>query len=92
MAENLPGFIALREEMDARIIGWSNAIDEGWLADDFEWVSASGNHSRRPAWLTVTHLFNHATHHRGQITTLLSRRGVDIGVTDLPMIELEIEL
>lgn len=27
--------------------------------------------------------FNHQTHHRGQVTTLLSQMGVDIGVTDL---------
>ncbi|MCU0549046.1 MAG: hypothetical protein MUC48_06830 [Leptolyngbya sp. Prado105] len=24
----------------------------------------------RPAWLLVTHFFNHQTHHRGQPTTL----------------------
>jgi uncharacterized damage-inducible protein DinB len=31
----------------------------------------------------VAHLFNHQTHHRGQITTLLKQRGYDPGVTDL---------
>ncbi|WP_260618843.1 DinB family protein [Pseudoxanthomonas mexicana] len=31
----------------------------------------------------LTHLFNHQTHHRGQVTTLLSQAGVDVGVTDL---------
>lgn len=30
----------------------------------------------------VMHLFNHQTHHRGQVSTLLSQRGVDIGCTD----------
>jgi uncharacterized damage-inducible protein DinB len=29
------------------------------------------------------HIFNHATHHRGQITTLLAQLGVDVGITDL---------
>ncbi|MGB0733695.1 MAG: DinB family protein, partial [Pontibacterium sp.] len=29
------------------------------------------------------HFFNHQTHHRGQITTLLHQAGVDVGVTDL---------
>jgi uncharacterized damage-inducible protein DinB len=29
------------------------------------------------------HFFNHQTHHRGQVTTLLSQEGVDVGVTDL---------
>jgi uncharacterized damage-inducible protein DinB len=31
----------------------------------------------------VMHFFNHQTHHRGQVTTLLSQAGVDIGDTDL---------
>jgi uncharacterized damage-inducible protein DinB len=29
------------------------------------------------------HVFNHQTHHRGQITTLLSQFGIDVGITDL---------
>jgi uncharacterized damage-inducible protein DinB len=33
----------------------------------------------------VSHLFNHQTHHRGQITTLLSQLGEDPGVTDFLM-------
>jgi Uncharacterized protein conserved in bacteria len=31
----------------------------------------------------VMHFFNHQTHHRGQVTTLLSQAGVDVGDTDL---------
>ena len=30
------------------------------------------------------HLFNHGTHHRGQLTTLMRQAGRDPGVTDLP--------
>jgi uncharacterized damage-inducible protein DinB len=29
-------------------------------------------------------MFNHQTHHRGQVTTLLKQAGIDPGVTDLP--------
>jgi len=29
-------------------------------------------------------MFNHQTHHRGQLTTLLNQMGVDPGVTDIP--------
>jgi len=32
----------------------------------------------------VTHMFNHGTHHRGQLTTLMKQVGIDPGVTDLP--------
>ncbi|MBK7399729.1 MAG: damage-inducible protein DinB [Myxococcales bacterium] len=36
-----------------------------------------------PLWHAVAHLFNHQTHHRGQVTTLLAQAGRDPGVTDL---------
>ena len=29
-------------------------------------------------------MFNHQTHHRGQVTTLLKQLGIDPGETDLP--------
>lgn len=37
-----------------------------------------------PLTLVFMHLFNHQTHHRGQVTTLLMQCGVDVGATDLP--------
>jgi uncharacterized damage-inducible protein DinB len=36
-----------------------------------------------PLWHVVAHVFNHQTHHRGQVTTLLMQAGHDPGVTDL---------
>jgi uncharacterized damage-inducible protein DinB len=36
-----------------------------------------------PLWWAVGHFFNHQTHHRGQVTTLLMQLGRDPGVTDL---------
>jgi uncharacterized damage-inducible protein DinB len=37
-----------------------------------------------PTWVLVVHLFNHGTHHRGQLTTLLTQIGLDPGETDIP--------
>lgn len=36
-----------------------------------------------PLWWAVGQVFNHQTHHRGQITTLFTQQGRDIGSTDL---------
>jgi uncharacterized damage-inducible protein DinB len=36
----------------------------------------------RPYWFMLAHFFNHQTHHRGQVTTLLSQLGAEPGVTD----------
>jgi len=36
-----------------------------------------------PIGLALTHFFNHQTHHRGQLTTLLSQLGYDYGDIDM---------
>ncbi|MND08253.1 DinB family protein [compost metagenome] len=43
----------------------------------------AGTRQRHPLEPALLHLFNHGTHHRGQITTLLMQAGVDPGATDL---------
>jgi uncharacterized damage-inducible protein DinB len=40
-------------------------------------------HYEHPLWWAVSHFFNHQTHHRGQVTTLLLQLGRDPGTTDL---------
>jgi uncharacterized damage-inducible protein DinB len=75
-----------REKTDAMIEAWtrSNEITAEFLERDmiYDAMSAAGRY-RVPMWIAVTHFFNHQTHHRGQIATLLSQLGRDVGVTDL---------
>jgi uncharacterized damage-inducible protein DinB len=75
-----------RDRTDQDIITWASQLSADWLNHPFVYTSVSQpvkSHTR-PAWLLVTHFFNHQTHHRGQVTTLLSQLGYDLGVTDLP--------
>jgi uncharacterized damage-inducible protein DinB len=39
----------------------------------------------KPRWLLVTHLFNHQTHHRGQVHGMLTATGASPEDTDLPL-------
>jgi uncharacterized damage-inducible protein DinB len=74
-----------RQQTDQAILSWTEALSPDWLSQPFTYTSLVGNQTvTRPAWLLVTHMFNHQTHHRGQLTTLLSQLGYDPGVTDLP--------
>ena len=74
-----------REAVDARLSDWSATLSQEWLAGDLTFLSKVDNATRTiPRWVTLTHMFNHQTHHRGQITTLLSQMGLDIGPTDIP--------
>jgi uncharacterized damage-inducible protein DinB len=76
---------AEREALDQRMLDWSATLSEAWLAEPLTYTSRIDGKIRTVArWVLVTHLFNHQTHHRGQVTTLLSQRGLDVGSTDIP--------
>ena len=78
---------AARREQDQELLEWTAGLTSDWLSEILEWESlASPGIKRQPQWLLVTHMFNHQTHHRGQVTTLLSQCGKDIGRTDLPFL------
>ena len=74
-----------REETDVRLIDWAGGLSADWLAAPFAFTSVSDGIRRElRTWVVVTHLFQHATHHRGQLTTLYCQLGYDVGDTDLP--------
>jgi len=76
---------AARRAMDQRMVDWAATVTEAWLAESMSYVSVNDGKTRiLPRWVLVTHMFNHGTHHRGQLTTLMKQLGVDPGVTDLP--------
>jgi len=82
------GFAALRREradLDARILDWAGTLTPDWLAAPLTYSSnVDGRLRTVPRWALVAHVFNHQTHHRGQVTTLLAQRGLDVGSTDIP--------
>ena len=74
-----------RADMDRDILAWTQGLDAEWLAHDLVWTSSFETTERQqPRWLLLTHLFNHQTHHRGQLSTLATQAGYDVGVTDFP--------
>ncbi|KAM3095171.1 DinB family protein [Phormidesmis sp. 146-12] len=75
-----------RERSDRQILTWAAQLSDSWLNEPFTYTSVTQpvNSYTRPAWLLVTHFFNHQTHHRGQLTTLLTQLGYPVGTTDLP--------
>ena len=74
-----------RRSLDDRISTWSSSLSEDWLKATLTYTSKVDSASRTlPRWILVAHMFNHQTHHRGQLTTLLSQMAVDVGSTDIP--------
>jgi uncharacterized damage-inducible protein DinB len=72
-----------RSTTDQAIIDWIDALTERDLTGALTYKRVNGKTSSLAKSLCVTHFFNHQTHHRGQVTTLLSQQGIDPGVTDL---------
>jgi uncharacterized damage-inducible protein DinB len=81
--DNLDACWIVRKDIDAMIQEWlSNEVLETDFESDLTYTSSKGIVSRRNFAELVSHLFNHQTHHRGQISALLYQKGLDIGVTD----------
>ena len=72
-----------REWLDALIIDWAGTAPEGGWDHVLSYRNTRGERFRKRMDLLILHFFNHQTHHRGQVTTLLSQAGVEVGETDL---------
>lgn len=83
LAPNLAGLRDYRNRLDALIVQWVTELTPEHLATDIRYGNMAGVQSSRHFGALLQHFFNHQTHHRGQVTTLLSQSGVDVGVTDL---------
>jgi len=81
-----PGFQELavhRAWLDQIIVEWAHSVTESDLDHPLHYKSMRGVPADKDFYGLVMHFFNHQTHHRGQVTTLLSQAGVDVGDTDL---------
>jgi uncharacterized damage-inducible protein DinB len=83
---------AWRQRIDQHIVDYSEQLLHSDSDDQFlqpiTHELQDGSKIRFPLVKALCHWFNHQTHHRGQITTLLSQQQVDYGVTDLLLMDL----
>ena len=83
VCDSLADLSLVREMIDSIIIGMTLEAQ----AEDFQkllqYTDMAGIPAERNFGLLLHHFFNHQTHHRGQVSTLFSQVGVDIGETDL---------
>lgn len=80
---NLAELSAHRAWLDQLIIDWASSLHESHLDQRLRYHNMRGVAAEKPFFGLLVHFFNHQTHHRGQVTTLLSQAGVDVGITDL---------
>jgi uncharacterized damage-inducible protein DinB len=83
--DDLASITVARLSMDETISAFCNELDDQTLESSLVYHNTRGDRFDRKLGFLVQHFFNHQTHHRGQVTTLLSQAGADVGVTDLLM-------
>jgi uncharacterized damage-inducible protein DinB len=73
-----------RKSFDQTMIDWADKVDDAWLATEQTFYSAATKREwTRPRWMLVAHMFNHQTHHRGQVHCMLTQAGGRPSDTDL---------
>ncbi|WP_282607786.1 DinB family protein [Pelagibius sp. Alg239-R121] len=74
-----------RKVFDERILQWAHEVSPTWFEGDLGWFSgALGRDVTKPKKILVIQLFNHQTHHRGQIHAMLTSVGAKPDDTDVP--------
>ena len=74
LADDFAALEAMRVPLDAEIVAFAERLTDADLAATISYTRASSpeKHSQ-PLWPALVHLFNHQTHHRGQVHALLTR-------------------
>ena len=80
---NLDELSKHRTMLDGVIERWVQSLEESDLSQVLCFNRLNGERVCKRLSGVLLHFFNHQTHHRGQVTTLLSQFGNDVGVTDL---------
>lgn len=80
-----------RPVLDARIAGWAWMVTEPELEGDITWYSGFlKTDMTRSRTLCIVQLFNHQTHHRGQVHAMLTSAGARPDDTDLQLMPDEV--
>ncbi|HYD04391.1 MAG TPA: DinB family protein [Reyranella sp.] len=80
---DLASLRAAREAEDERLIGIVGGIDAARLAGKLVYRNTRGEPFETPLAVVLGHMFNHETHHRGQVHDLLSQTEVPPPSLDL---------
>lgn len=83
ITDDLKELKILRDKLDEVICNFILELKEEDLEGNIIYNNTKGDLFNKNFSLVLHHFFNHQTHHRGQITTLLNQNGIDFGVTDL---------
>ena len=76
--DQFPDLAAVRRawsEHEPKMRAFVDALGEDGIARVFEYTLLSGHAGASPLWQMLQHVVNHASYHRGQVTTMLRQLG-----------------
>lgn len=80
-----PTYLTERSQLDAEMLAWAKDLTPDWFDGDLSWFSgAVGRQISLPRTTVILQMFNHQTHHRGQIHAMLTAAGARPQATDIP--------
>ena len=62
-------------ELEAKMRAFLEGLGEDGIARAFDYKLLSGHSGSSPLWQMLQHVVNHASYHRGQVTTMLRQMG-----------------
>jgi uncharacterized damage-inducible protein DinB len=74
--DDFPSLRTAREREDARIEAFFAGLDAAFWSRSFAYTNNQGKDYVETAHVACSHLFNHQTHHRGQVHVMLSQTPV----------------
>lgn len=83
---------ALASRLRAATAQWASLVEgmsDAALAGDLQYTMTTGQARSLPMAAALLHAFNHATHHRGQITAAITQLGFEVPPLDLPFLIFE---
>ncbi len=85
MARDWAQFKSMRTAMDQRIGDWASTVTDADIKGVLTWYSKAVEREMSVSRaVCIMQIFNHQTHHRGQIHAMLTSAGATTGDTDLP--------
>lgn len=84
--EDKESFSSNRKNIDQIIIQFVKELNESDYLSALTYKNTEGESFSKPFSMLLQHLFNHQTHHRGQVSALLTQMNIDVGETDLLML------
>ena len=77
-SDQFPDLAAVRRawsEHETKMRAFVDSLDDAGIARVFEFKLLSGQPGSSPFWQMLQHVVNHASYHRGQVTTMLRQLG-----------------